>query len=112
LTAAPQRDRGTGVEVAAAGNPLVINNRIYNGAGGGIVLYADALGRIDNNEIRGNQRAGVALLRGANPSTFQHNRIVDGRGDGVYDEIGYPKGDNDVERNETDWVASVVAEKD
>jgi parallel beta-helix repeat protein len=105
-------NRGTGVEVAAAGNPLVINNRIYNGAGGGIVLHADALGRIDNNEIRGNQRAGVALLRGANPSTFHHNRIVDGRSDGVYDEIGYPKGDNDVERNETDWVASIVAEQD
>jgi parallel beta-helix repeat protein len=95
---------GTGVEVEHGGNPLVVNNRVYNGAGGGIVLHADACGRIDNNEIRGNQRAGVAFLHDAKPSTFSHNRIVDGRAEGVYHEIDVPKGDNDVERNAPNWM--------
>lgn len=95
---------GTGVEVENSGNPLIVNNRLYNGAGGGIVLHAEARGRIDYNEIRGNQRAGVAFLQGAKPSTFSHNLIVDGRAEGVYYEIDIPKGDNDVERNETNWM--------
>jgi parallel beta-helix repeat protein len=99
-------NRGTGVEIQAGGSPLVVNNRIYNGAGGGIVLDREACGRIEGNEVRGNQRAGVAFLHGAKPFTFSRNRIVDGRAEGVYDEIGVPKDDNDVERNPSNWVTS------
>jgi parallel beta-helix repeat protein len=97
-------NRGTGVEVAARGEPLVVNNRIYNGAAGGILLKEHAGGRIDHNEIRGNQRAGVAFLKDATPQTFDRNRIVDGRAEGVYDEIDIDRGDNDIERNaDGDW---------
>ena len=69
--------------------------------------YLDApVDKILQNEIRGNERAGVALLDGTQLSTFNGNRIVDGRAEGVYCEIDMTYGDNVVERNQPDWRSS------
>jgi nitrous oxidase accessory protein NosD len=92
-------NRGSAVQVGAAGRPLVTRNRIYNGAGGGVLVTSGGRARVDENEIRGNARAGVAFMRGATPEVFIRNVIVDGRAEGVYDEIGMRRDGNDVDRN-------------
>jgi parallel beta-helix repeat protein len=105
------RNSGTGIDIADGGEPLVARNYIYDGEGGGLTLRSGARGRINANRIRGNRRAGVAFLTGAQPVTFTANTVSDGLAEGVYDETGRDRGDNDVQRNaKHDWVAAPIDE--
>jgi parallel beta-helix repeat protein len=97
------RNSATGIDIDDGGDPVVAGNHIYDGEGGGITLRRGACGRINANRIRGNRRAGVAFMAGARPVTFTANTVTDGRAEGVYDEIGRDREDNDVQRNVTDW---------
>jgi parallel beta-helix repeat protein len=99
------RNSGTGIDIADGGEPLVARNYVYDGEGGGITLRPGAGGRINANRIRGNRRAGVAFLAGSRPVTFTANTVTDGLAEGVYDQTGCERGDNDVQRNaDDDWV--------
>jgi parallel beta-helix repeat protein len=90
---------GTGIEVASGGEPLIEKNRLYDGLGGGLLFADGGRGRVSENHVRANTRAGVAFLSGAGPVSFQGNTVMDGRAEGVYDEIGVEQEGNHVYRN-------------
>jgi parallel beta-helix repeat protein len=70
--------------------------QVHNAKGVGILVCDNARGLIEDNDIAGNARAGVAILSGGNP-LVRCNRIHDGKDSGV---LVSEKGKGRIEENE------------
>jgi parallel beta-helix repeat protein len=92
--------------VGSDSKPLVLRNRIVNGAQQGIYLDQQATGLIDGNEISGSGFAAIEIRGGANP-TVSKNRIYGGKLGGIYITAG---GLGVVEENEIYENAEVAIE--
>ena len=77
-------------------NPIVRGNRIHGSAQGGILVYENALGKIENNEIFQNKLAGIEIRQGADPLVIG-NKIHHGRAGGI---LVQQKGKGRLEKNE------------
>ena len=86
--------------------PLIVGNKTHDGMDSGVLVSERGRGRVENNDIHGNRRAGVAILKEGAP-LVKHNRIHNGRDSGVLVcENG--KGsvvDNDIYSNQMAGVA-------
>jgi parallel beta-helix repeat protein len=71
------------VAIHDGADPRLRRNRIHDGKQGGVFVYENGLGTIEDNEIFGNAQSGVAIKEGGNP-TLRRNRIHDGKQGGVY----------------------------
>ena len=88
------------VAIRGGADPRIRRNRIHDGTHGGLFLYENAAGLIEDNEVFGNTFAGIEIATGANP-TVRRNRIHDGKADGihVYDSgLGLIE-ENDIQSN-------------
>jgi len=86
--------------------PKLRGNRIHDGKSGGIIVYENGQGLIEDNDIFGNDPMGVWITEGGYP-TVHGNKIHDCRGIGVYvSENGQGLiEDNDVFGNERGiWI--------
>lgn len=72
------------------------DNEIYNGQQGGIYVFGDGRGLIENNDIHGNALAGIQIRSNSNP-IVRKNRIHNGLHGGIYIHEG---GMGLVENNE------------
>jgi parallel beta-helix repeat protein len=70
--------------------------QVHNAKGVGILVCDNARGLIEDNDIAGNARAGVAILSGGNP-LVRCNKIHDGKDSGV---LVSEKGKGRIEENE------------
>lgn len=59
------------------------DNEIYNGQQGGIYVFGDGRGLIENNDIHGNSLAGIQIRSNSNP-IVRKNRIHNGLHGGIY----------------------------
>ena len=57
-------------------------NKIWGGQNGGILVYNNGLGNIEENEIFDNAMAGVWIKTDSNP-VLKRNKIHDGRDGGI-----------------------------
>ena len=62
--------------------PQVCANKIHDGMDSGVLISERGRGRVEENDIFGNRRAGVAILKEGSP-LVKRNRIHDGRDSGV-----------------------------
>jgi hypothetical protein len=67
------------VAILKEGAPLVKRNRIHDGRDSGVLVCENGQGYVCENDIFGNQMAGVAIGRGG-ASRVTGNRIRDGNG--------------------------------
>jgi|LauGreSuBDMM15SN_2_FD.fasta_scaffold29869_1 hypothetical protein len=74
----------------------ILHNMVSNGKGVGILVCDHARGLIEDNDVVGNSRAGVAILSGANP-VVRLNRIHAGKDAGV---LVSEKGRGRIEEND------------
>jgi parallel beta-helix repeat protein len=88
--------RGACVSIHDGADPRLLRNRIHNGERGGVYVYDNGQGTLEDNEIFGNARVGVRIRTGGNP-TLRRNRIHDGEQGGVY---VYDNGQGTLEDNE------------
>jgi parallel beta-helix repeat protein len=72
----------TCVAIRGGADPRLRRNRIHSGKEGGVFVYANGLGTLEDNEIFGNAMSGVEIKSGGNP-TLRRNRIHDGKQGGV-----------------------------
>jgi F-box protein 11 len=84
------------VAIHGHADPRLRHNRIHDGKQGGVFIYDNAQGILEENEIFANGRAGVAITEGGNP-ILRHNRIYQGREGGVFI---YGSGQGILEENE------------
>jgi len=63
--------------------PRIISNKIHNSKDGGIYVYQNGQGVIENNEIYGNALSAVDIHGCGNP-TLKRNKIHDGKSSGIY----------------------------
>jgi parallel beta-helix repeat protein len=84
------------VAIYGGANPLLRLNRIHDGRQGGVFVYGNAQGTLEDNDIHGNALAGVEIRDSANP-TLRRNRIYDGKRGGVFIHAG---GQGTLEDNE------------
>jgi len=84
--------------VAIHGNayPKIKRNQIHDGKSGGVLVYENGQGIIEDNDIFGNALAGVAIKEGGNP-TIRRNKIHDGKANGVF---VYENGQGIIEDND------------
>lgn len=62
---------------------LLRDNNIYHGEQGGIYVFGDGRGLIENNDIYGNALAGIQIRSNSNP-IVRKNRIHHGKHGGIY----------------------------
>jgi parallel beta-helix repeat protein len=84
------------IAVHGRADPQIRRNRIHDAKQGGILVYDNGLGTIEDNDIFGNAYAGVEISEGGNP-TVRYNRIHDGQQTGV---IVYQSGLGTIEGND------------
>jgi len=84
--------------VAIHGNayPILRENTIHDGKAGGVYVYENGQGVIENNEIFGNALAGIEIKEGCNP-IVRDNKIHDGKESGVFI---YENGQGVIENND------------
>ena len=70
------------VAIHGGADPRLRRNRIHDGKQGGVFVYENGLGTLEDNEIFGNAYSGVQIKSGGNP-TLRRNRIHDGKQGGV-----------------------------
>ena len=70
------------VAVHGGADPRIRGNHIHGGKETGVIIYDNALGTLEDNDIFGNVLAGVAITNGGNP-TLRRNRINDGQREGI-----------------------------
>lgn len=70
------------VAIHGGADPRLRGNRIHDGKAGGVFVYEDGQGVLEDNEIFGNSFSGVEIKTGGNP-TLRRNRIHDGKTAGV-----------------------------
>lgn len=58
-------------------------NAIFNGNQGGVYIFGDGRGLIENNDIYGNALAGIQIRTNSCP-IVRHNKIHDGQHGGIY----------------------------
>lgn len=81
-------------------NPKITRNKIWGGQNGGVLVYNNGNGVLEDNEIFDNAMAGVWIKTDSNPM-LRRNKIYDGRDGGVC-IFNRGKGmleDNDIYRN-------------
>lgn len=98
---------GSCVGIHDGADPRLRGNVIHEGGQGGIAIFDNGLGTIEDNEIFGNTLSSVFIYSGGNP-VLRRNQIHDGRQSGVY---VYNKGrgtleDNDIFRHAHAGVAT------
>jgi parallel beta-helix repeat protein len=98
---------GTCVGIRDGADPRLRGNVIHEGGQGGIAIFNNGLGTIEDNDIFGNTLASVFIYGGGNP-VLRRNQIHDGQQSGVY---VYNNGqgtleDNDIFRHEHAGVAT------
>ena len=76
--------------------PPLTPSQVHQAKGVGVLVCDHARGLIEDNDISGNARAGVAILSGGNP-VVRVNRIHDGKDSGV---LVSEKGRGRIEENE------------
>jgi parallel beta-helix repeat protein len=94
------------VAIHDSADPRLRRNRIHDGKEGGVFVYANGKGTLEDNDIFANAAAGVAIMTGGNP-TLRRNRIYDGEQSGVY-VFGNGRGtleDNEIFANTLAGVA-------
>ncbi|MHB9072401.1 MAG: right-handed parallel beta-helix repeat-containing protein [Desulfobaccales bacterium] len=69
------------VAIHSGADPRLRRNRIHDGKTGGVFIYDNGLGTLEDNDIFGNALTGVQIS-GGNP-TLRRNRIHDGKAGGV-----------------------------
>jgi len=74
----------------------VLHNKVHDARGVGVLVCDHARGLVEDNDISGNSRAGVAILSSGNP-VVRGNRIHDGKDSGV---LVSEKGRGRIEENE------------
>ena len=84
------------VAIHSGADPRLRRNRIHDGKQGGVFVYEDGQGTLEDNEIFSNAFAGVTISKGSNP-TLRRNRIHDGKQGGVF---VYEDGQGTLEDNE------------
>jgi F-box protein 11 len=70
------------VAIHGGADPRLKRNRIHDGKGGGVFVYENGQGTLEDNEIFANVQSGVEITEGGNP-TLRRNRIHDGKSAGV-----------------------------
>lgn len=81
-------------------NPTLRRNTIHHGKAGGVIVYEQGLGILEDNDIAANVYAGVEIKTGGNP-TLHHNVIHHGQQGGVLvheQDLGTLEG-NDITAN-------------
>ena len=58
-------------------------NEIFNGHQGGVYIFGEGRGLIENNDIHSNALAGIQIRTNSNP-IIRGNRIHDGQHGGIY----------------------------
>ena len=71
------------VAIHGGADPHLRRNRIHDGKQGGVIVYENGQGVLEDNEIFGNAFSGVEITSGGNP-TMRRNRIHDGKQAGVF----------------------------
>jgi len=71
------------VAIHGGADPRLRRNRIHDGKQGGVVVYENGEGTLEDNDIFANTHAGVSIAIGGNP-TLRRNRIHDGKAGGVF----------------------------
>ncbi|MFD5009480.1 right-handed parallel beta-helix repeat-containing protein [Streptomyces chartreusis] len=71
-----------GVAIRNGADPRLRRNQIHDNQGGGVFVYDDGMGTLEDNEIADNTSSGVVITRGGNP-TLRRNQIHDGKASGV-----------------------------
>jgi parallel beta-helix repeat protein len=94
------------VAIRNGADPRLRRNKIHDGAQGGVYVYDDGLGTLEDNDITGNAYTGVEIKTGGNP-TLRRNQIHDNKYDGVYvQESGLGTlQDNDITGNASTGVS-------
>jgi parallel beta-helix repeat protein len=94
------------VAIRNGADPRLRRNRIHDGKTGGVFVYQNGLGTLEDNEIFGNALAGVQIREGGNP-TLRRNRVHDAQTNGVLviqNGLGTLE-DNEIFANGWDGVA-------
>jgi parallel beta-helix repeat protein len=88
------------IGIHGGSDPRLRRNRIHAGKGGGVTVYDDAKGTLEDNDIFANRLSAVLIYSGGNPS-LRRNRIHDGEQSGVmvYDGGLGVLEDNDIFNN-------------
>ena len=73
----------SGVAIHSDADPRLRRNRIHDCKAGGVFVYENGQGVLEDNEILGNAFAGVEIKAGGTP-TLRRNRIHDGKAGGVF----------------------------
>lgn len=76
-------DSLAGLSIRDGADPTVRGNWIANGASGGILVHAEGLGIVEDNEITGNALAGIEITTGGDP-VVRRNRITANIQGGIY----------------------------
>jgi parallel beta-helix repeat protein len=84
------------VAIRNGADPRLRRNRIHHGKQGGVFVYGNGLGTLEDNEIFANAMTGVEISKGGNP-TLRRNRIHNGKTCGV---AVYEDGLGTLEENE------------
>jgi parallel beta-helix repeat protein len=95
-----------GIGIHDGADPRIRRNRIHDGADGGINVYNQGQGLIENNEIFGNATPGIGISTRSSP-IVRHNRIHDGKDVGIY-VLNEGQGlieDNEIFENATAGIA-------
>ena len=86
---------------ARGANPTLRGNRIQDGKQGGVLVYDNGQGTLEDNDILGNALSGVEIREGANP-TLRGNRINKNGYEAIWIHKGWRGGvfeDNDLRDN-------------
>jgi parallel beta-helix repeat protein len=84
------------VAIHGGADPRLRRNHIHEGKQGGVFVYENGQGTLEDNDIFGNATAGVSIMRGGNP-TLRRNRIHEGKQGGVF---VYENGQGTLEDND------------
>jgi F-box protein 11 len=98
---------GTCIGIHDGADPRLRGNVIHGGGKGGISIFDNGLGTIEDNEIFGNKLASIFIHSGGNP-VLRKNQIHDGEQSGVY-VYNNGKGtleDNDIFRHKHAGIAT------
>jgi F-box protein 11 len=71
------------VAIRNGADPRLRSNRIYDSKGGGVIVYDNGLGTLEDNDVFGSAFSGVEIKNGGNP-TLRRNQIHGNKQAGVY----------------------------
>jgi F-box protein 11 len=71
------------VGIYGGADPRIRRSRIHDSKSGGLYIYENGKGTIEDNDIFGNALPGVSITTGGDP-TLRRNRIHDGKQNGVH----------------------------